>query len=156
MRSYVRACTIHYNERALERGIITLREFLVATSRRLHVGVGIVVDDVDVPEVAEEIVLGDALEAVAEEVLGGALEPEVAIEEPEEDPDLPEVILRQQISVGLGLNIPAIPPPVPEPEVALNPESLPVQMLCNICIENPSSLILRPCGHLLCSIVVSV
>lgn len=149
-RSYVRANTLSSNERALERGLITLREYLVATSRLLQVddGIGIVIDDV--PDAAEEIVLGAD---------GGALE------EPEVVPEIPQVPQEHQA-------IPAAPLPVQEPPVVVAerpqpPQPLPVQepavvvaerpqpqpyaIQCQVCLENPPTLVLRPCGHVMCS-----
>ncbi|XP_045541557.1 uncharacterized protein LOC123723060 [Papilio machaon] len=66
-RLYIRTTVLRNNTRALEQGVISIREFLVQTSRLLDVGVEAVVDDV--PEFAQEVVIADNIEQVAPEVV---------------------------------------------------------------------------------------
>ncbi|KPJ16167.1 hypothetical protein RR48_08172 [Papilio machaon] len=66
-RLYIRTTVLRNNTRALEQGVISIREFLVQTSRLLDVGVEAVVDNV--PEFAQEVVIADNIEQVAPEVV---------------------------------------------------------------------------------------
>lgn len=129
-QQYFRANIHARNQAALQRGVITLREFLVASSRLMDVGVGIVAEDV--PDVADEVEI--------------AIEPQVILEEPLEvqEPSRPA-------SPGVVANNPHIDNMLaaPEPESPQQRGNVGV-LLCNICLESAPTLVLIPCGHILC------
>lgn len=129
-RSYFRASVLQSNERALERGLITLRQYLVACSRLMDVGVGIVVDDV--PEAAEEVVID--LEQAPQ------LEPEVVIEEmiPLEPLPAPVAVAAQDAVA-------------PAPKARARSRCPAPAVLCGVCRENTPSHVLLRCGYALCS-----
>lgn len=54
---YVRTSVLLNNERALDRGAISLRQYLVASSRMMDVGVGAVVHEDEVPDAVQEVVV---------------------------------------------------------------------------------------------------